>query len=260
MSRFFPDYIFEYLKKVSDNSIQLIKAPNLSLGIERDFYKYLVGLVRNDEEYRQYQPLWHAKYSGEYSSFLGSELANTLNFCPDYIVAILGAGSTIEGQAIPIRMKYNYHPRIVVPEHSRSPLLHMDEPATNILRKLMEGKEYPLDWFGDPPEEIPHLVLGPHYDEINPLLKKEVLKSIDSVYRYDDDDWKQMSYTCYIRGLKIGNSSAANLVVAKHLADAGNQVLTFIYEPFRSIYHSQRVPEMDYRDAQNIQVSIPTHQ
>lgn len=238
MSRFFPDYVIEYIKDIVNNSIKIVKAPNLSLGIERDFYKYLVNLIRSDEKYRTYQPLWHAKYSGKFSEFLGNEIANAMNFIPDYIVVGIGAGATLEGQAIPIKSKFHNKPKIIVPEHILSPLLNTGKPVINIYNKNFEID----DWFSKPPEGIPHYILGPHYDEINPLLRTEILNSVDQVYRYDDNTWQEISYKCYNSGFEIGNSSAANLAIAKHIVEKNNStVLTFIYEPFRSIYKGQNL-------------------
>ncbi|MBK7689559.1 MAG: hypothetical protein IPJ31_00010 [Bacteroidetes bacterium] len=91
MSRFFPDYVLNYIKTVSENSISIIQAPNLELGVERDFYQYLLTLVRHDADFKDFQPLWHAKFSGEYSTFLGDDLIKCLDFIPDYIVLVLGA-------------------------------------------------------------------------------------------------------------------------------------------------------------------------
>ena len=244
MSRFFPESVMDYIGKTSNESIHLIKAPNLGLGIERDFYKYLVDLVRNDSEYRRYQSLWHAKYGGDYTKLLGHELADELNICPDYIVTVVGAGSTIEGHAIPVKARFKGSPKIVVPEHSRSRLLQMKAPTEDCLNNAERRPQYPADWFVSPPSGLPHTVIGPHYDEVNPLIKKEVLKSIENVFLYDDDDWKNMSYHCYENGVEVGNSSAANLVVAKYLAERGKTVLTFIYEPFRSIYKGHKVDEV----------------
>lgn len=241
MSRFFPEYVMNYIREVSHDSIQLIRAPSSCLGIEREFYKYLVDLVRSDSRYRSFRPLWHAKYGGEYTQFLGIELAASLSVRPDYIVTVLGAGSTVEGQAIPVKTRFDGKPKIVVPEHSQSPLLNRDGLTVFDVNQAPPKRAYSSNWFSKPPQGIPHYVIGPHYDEINPLIRKGVLKSIESVLLYDDDDWKQMSYECYNNGMKIGNSSAANLVVAKRLAEKGNTVLTFIYEPFRSIYHGHNV-------------------
>lgn len=245
MSRFFPNYVLDYIQDVSNRSIHLIKAPNLSLGIERDFYQYLVELVRSDPRYRPYQPLWHAKYSGAYTRFLGHELADKISSKPDYIVTVVGAGSTLEGQAVPIKTKFDGEPKIVVPEHRQSPLLKFDGLSIFNLSERWQKREYPSSWFSRPPEGIPHYVIGPHYQEMNPLIKKEVLRTVESVFLYDDDDWKQISYYIYQRGVNVGNSSAANLFVAKRLAEEGNEVLTFLYEPFRSIYHGHNVSESE---------------
>ncbi len=243
MSRLFPDYVIDYIREVSNRSIDLIKAPNLSLGIERDFYQYLVDLVRRDSRYKTYQPLWHAKYSGAYTQFLGRNLADKVSSCPDYIVTVVGAGATLEGQAIPIQTRFGNRPKIVVPEHSQSPLLNFDGLVVAQLNHACRRMEYSDDWFSKPPQGIPHYVIGPHYEEINPLIKKEVLKCIERVFLYDDEDWKEMSYDCYRNDLKVGNSSAANLVIAKRLAEEGNTVLTFVYEPFRSIYQGHTLGE-----------------
>ncbi len=244
MSRFFPQYVLDYIREISGDSIYLIQAPNLSLGIERDFYQYLVQLVRTDPRYKRYQPLWHAKYSGQYTRFLGLELADKLSYAPDYIVTAIGAGSTLEGQAIPIKEKFDGRPKIVVPEHFRSPLLNFGGAATTI-RNGRGNKGYPADWFSRPPEGIPHYVIGPHYEEMNPLISKDVLRAVDRVFLYEDDDWKEMSFYCHQHAMGIGNSSAANLVIAKRLAEEGRTVLTFIYEPFRSIYQGHNVHDHD---------------
>jgi hypothetical protein len=243
MSRFFPKYILDYIREVSENSIKLIKAPDLELGIERDFYQYLLNLIRDNNEFKNHQPLWHAKYSGEYSTFLGNDLAKSLNLVPDYIVLVLGAGSTLEGQAIPVKQKYFNLPQIVVPEHYDSPLLS----SINIYNEPYQTTDYEQNWFSNPPKGIPHYVIGPHYDEVNPLLKGDVLRQINLVYRYREQDWKEMSFKCYSNGLGIGNSSAANLFVAKRLAEGkAANVLTFIYEPFRSFYQGHNIDKEEH--------------
>ncbi len=250
MSRFFPDYVLNYIKTVSENSISIIQAPNLELGVERDFYQYLLTLVRHDADFKDFQPLWHAKFSGQYSTFLGDDLIKCLDFIPDYIVLVLGAGSTLEGQAIPIKLKHNGIPKIVVPEHFDSSLLKIKEPKIQILNDHSKISKYGSKWFSNPPQGIPHYVIGPHFDEINPLLKKNVINEIDYVYRYGDKDWKEMSLMCYSHDLEIGNSSAANLFVSKQLAEKGNKVMTFIYEPFREFYHGHNI-ETEEKTADN---------
>ncbi|MFH1231180.1 MAG: hypothetical protein V1709_06750, partial [Planctomycetota bacterium] len=241
MSRFFPDYILNYIKEVSQNSIKIIKAPNLKLGVERDFYQYLLNLVRTDSKFKNYQPLWHAKYSGEYSEFLGNDIIKNLKFIPDYIVLVVGAGATLEGQAIPIKLNFKSIPKIVVPEHYESSLLKKRRPNIEIINETSNNKKLNTNWFSRPPKGIPHYVIGPHYDEINPLLKTAVINLIDCVYMYDELNWKEMSIKCYEKGLEIGNSSAANLYVSKQLAEKGFKVLTFIYEPFRAFYHGHNI-------------------
>ncbi|MBU1100222.1 MAG: pyridoxal-phosphate dependent enzyme [Bacteroidetes bacterium] len=239
ISRLFPDYFINYVNDTSNYLLEFIKAPNLKLGIERDFYKYLLDLVRKDPKFRNYQPLWHAKYSGEYTQFIGLEISEKMKERPDYIVAVIGAGTTIEGQAIPIKKKFHNVPKIVVPEHSKCPLLSKKKSVEDFNDDKKEATTFNCDWFENPPKDLPHMVLGPHYDEINPLLKESVFNEIDHVFKYNEEDWEQMSFKCYNNGLRIGNSSAANLAVAKYLAERGKTVLTFIYEPFRTIYQGK---------------------
>jgi len=241
MSRFFPEYIINYIKEISENGIEIIQAPNLKLGVERDFYQFLLNLVRTDEKFKNYQPLWHAKYSGEYSKFLGEDIIECLDFIPDYIVLVVGAGSTLEGQAIPIKLNFESRPKIVVPEHYESSLLKKIRPNIENINEISTNEKLNSNWFSSPPQGLPHSVIGPHYDEINPLLKPSVINLIDCVYMYDELNWKEMSIKCYENGLEIGNSSAANLYVSKQLAEKGYKVLTFIYEPFREFYHGHNI-------------------
>lgn len=244
MSRFFPDFVLDYIKKISENSINIIQAPNLKLGVERDFYQFLLNLIRKNEEFKNYQPLWHAKFSGEYSSFLGDDILKDISFEPDYIVLVVGAGSTLEGQAIPIKLSFKSKPKIVVPEHYESSILKRLRPNIENINEISKNEKINSNWFTNPPKGLPHAVIGPHYDEINPLLKKWVIDLIDCVYMYDELNWKEMSLRCYENGLEIGNSSAANLYVAKELAEKGNTVLTFIYEPLRDIYINQHLKQL----------------
>ncbi|MBK7689558.1 MAG: hypothetical protein IPJ31_00005 [Bacteroidetes bacterium] len=131
-------------------------------------------------------------------------------------------------------------PKIVAPEHFDSSLLKIKEPKIQILNDHSKISKYGSKWFSNPPQGIPHYVIGPHFDEINPLLKKNVINEIDYVCRYGKD-WKEMSLMCYSHDLEIGNSSAANLFVSKQLAEKGNKVMTFIYEPFREFYHGHNI-------------------
>ena len=64
----------------------------------------------------------HAAAGGEFTQQLGLELAKRVDSSPDYIVTVLGAGSTIEGQAIPIKRWFRNEPKIIVPEHFQSQL------------------------------------------------------------------------------------------------------------------------------------------
>jgi hypothetical protein len=89
------------------------------------------------------------------------------------------------------------------------------------------------------------MVLGPHYDNVNPLLPSEDLGQIDGVVRYSDANWQDASHTCQVANMPIGNSSAANIAVSRYLASKGRTVFTFIYEPLRQFY---TVPEVDGSD------------
>ena len=239
-SRYFPDYIKILL---SNRNLELIQAPKSNNGIEREFYKYLVNLIKSNELYNNFIPLWHAKYGGISILPLGEELAKIILDCPDYIVLSLGAGSNLEGIVLPIYRKFQKKPKIVIIEHNRSPLTEKKN-LMELSFKYMNEYDFSYDWLTDPPSGIPHMIVGPHYDEINPLLSKDVLKEVDFVYRFSDNQWKWMSSFCMKKRIEIGNSSAANLSVSRAIADKGKNVLTLILEPLRSFYVKKNIKKI----------------
>ena len=243
-SRFFPKYVKEFLKASSYGNLELREAPPTDDGREREFYRYLVEVVRKEYSRKGYMCLWHAKHSGKSLSPLGEQIASRISNCPDYIILSLGAGATLEGIALPIRKRFGNKPTIIIIEHSYSPILQRKE-FTNLSYSFMSSHSFSHNWVSKPPKGIPHYVVGPHYDEINPLLSSSVLNEVDYVVRYTDEQWKWMASFCKEKGISIGNSSAANLLVSRAIAELGKSVLTFIYEPFRPFYESKR-EKVDY--------------
>lgn len=237
-SRYFPDYIKSYLKKNSSGNLDLIEAPALNMGREREFYKYLVNIVRSDPLYRNFICLWHAKYSGRSILPLGKKLADSIKQCPDFIVLTLGAGSTLEGIALPIKKKFQGKPKLIIIEHEYSPLLRKTQ-FKELSFDFMLSKKFSDNWIVTPPKGIPHAVLGPHYDDTNPLLNKSILEEVDYIFSYTDKQWKWMASYCRNNNLSIGNSSSANLVVSRAIAECKYNVLTVIYEPFRPFYEKK---------------------
>jgi|GEM_PF-5662896 len=234
LSRHFPEYIRHYMIDHGFNNLTLIEAPPSNVGTEREFYGHLFDLMRNSERQRSHLCLWHAKYSGLAARWMGEALAHSLEVMPDDIVLSLGSGSTLEGYATPLKKHFKGRPRIVIAEHERSCLVH-DKPTLKL--SPTEPSDFRFDVeFSEPPTAIPHAVLGPHYDDLNPLIDADQLRQIDAVARYHDADWQEMSHTCRLAEMPVGNSSAANLAVARGLASQGRVVFTFVYESLRDFY------------------------
>jgi len=242
MSRLFPQNIIDLLE---DDHFHVIRAPeDRQYGIEKEFYAYLFEQMRDDEFNHNKCCLWHAKYSGRATYPFGKEVASRLEGAPDYVVSCLGAGSTLEGLQIAIQDHFKElgskkTPEIIVGEHELSPLLAKIIPYSSSSGPLQHIKEgcgkINLDDYLRV-EGVPHMVIGPHYDEINPLLSKKSIARIDRIVQYSEQDWMTMQKYLSKIGLSVGNSSAANLSVAAHLANQGNSVFTVIFEPFRDFY------------------------
>ena len=239
MSRLFPKEIIAILE--SDN-FNVIKAPRkYDHAREREFYEYLFECMKDREFRKDKFCLWHAKYGGEVSYPFGKEIAEKLDIHPTHLVSCLGAGTTLQGLQIAIQdyfkeRKVKEVPRIVVAEHERSPLFTKIIKHVTLARKRNGLEESIKEEAYQRKYGIPHLVLGPHYDEINPLLSRDSINKIDEVVLYSETEWKQIQKELLRKDLSIGNSSAANVSVAKRLANEGNNVLTVIFEPYRDFY------------------------
>ncbi|MCP4611741.1 MAG: PLP-dependent lyase/thiolase [Planctomycetes bacterium] len=235
MSRFFPEDILSFLRQEGAGRLQTVIAPSKNCGREREFYAFLYDLVRNRRVSDGLLCLWHAKYGGRAVTPLGESLARNISDPPDVIVLSVGAGATLEGWALPLKRQFACDPRIVAVEHEACRLIELpNQRRSRIDLRLPDGLS--TEWIRRPPPGIPHSVLGPHYDELNPLIASKILHGIDGVVRYSDEQWKQMATYCRSRGMSVGNSSAVNLLVSRALAELGLSVLTFIYEPCRPYY------------------------
>lgn len=242
MSRLFPKHIIDILEA---EHFHVIQAPRkYDNAMEKEFYEYLVGLMGNKDFRKNKFCLLHAKYGGKASYPFGIEIAEKLEQAPDYTVSCIGAGSTLEGLQIAIQdyfkeKKSEKIPSIIIGEHELSPLFTEFIPYRRSQGSLPSVERVIRDADSDfyaYHKELPHIVIGPHYDEINPLLSKKSIDKIDEVVQYSDHDWMTMQKHLENKGISVGNSSAANLNVAANIANEGNNVLTVIFEPFREFY------------------------
>lgn len=238
MSRYFPSDMREYVERESEGRVRTVVAPETRLPREREFYDYLVNVARKSSPANDVCCLWHAKYGGKVIEPLGTLLAEGLTDAPQDIVLTIGAGATLTGWALPICRRFGQTPRVVAAEHRACPLIELPECDIRSVNYSPHGHQ--IDWLREPPKGIPHSVLGPHYDELNPLIPKNLLSGIGMVARYGDDQWKQMASKCRSLGMSLGNSSAVNLLVSQWLAEEGRDVLTFIHEPCRPYYVDRR--------------------
>lgn len=234
----------EILEELSSYDFQIEIAPEVKgKPIEREFYDYLFQRMRNRDFSRNKDCLWHAKYSGKAMYPFGIEIAEVLKEKPDLIISCLGAGSTLEGFQLAIQDYYAekklHPPSIVVGEHELSPLFSKfikTNPSLGSPKCVRTIRESIDPNYYSKINGLPHLIIGPHYDEINPLLSKDAISRIDLVAQYSDKDCIAIQKYLMDKGISVGNSSAANLNVAANLANQGKKVLTLIFEPFRDFY------------------------
>lgn len=242
MSRLFPRHVIDILK--SENFGVIIAPEKQGKPLEREFYEHVVQLMEDQDFRRNKFCLWHARDGGEAMYPLGREIAEVLEQIPDYIVSCCGTGSTLKGLQIAIQDYFaesgaERTPSIIVAEHELSPLFVSSIPYRRSLGSppCVEREVKAVEpGFYEHVDGLPHIVVGPHYDEINPLLGKDALARIDEVVQYSEHDWMAMQKYLEQRGMSVGNSSAANLTVAANLANEGHKVVTVIFEPFRSFY------------------------
>ena len=234
----------EILEELNSYDFHVEIAPEVKgKPIEREFYDYLFQRMRDRNFSRNKDCLWHAKYSGKAMYPFGIEIAETLEEKPDLIVSCLGAGSTLEGFQLAIQDYYAKKelslPSIVVGEHELSPLFSKfieTTPSFGSPKSVRTIRESIDTNYYSKINGLPHLIIGPHYDEINPLLSKDAISRINMVAQYSDKDCIAIQKYLMEKGINVGNSSAANLNVAANLANQGKKVLTVIFEPFRDFY------------------------
>jgi len=229
MSKLFPQDILNLLQ---NESFSIMLAPDrFANRREVEFYEYLFGLMKKHDFRKNKYCLWHAKHGGNVTKWLGGVIIAGITEKPDFIVSCLGAGSTLEGVQIPVKEKFGS--KIIIPEHVQSQLFAKTGIPTTFLPS--KGESLFQNEFREV-AGVPHMVIGPHYDEINPLITKNTIQQIDEVIVYQQSDWQKIEHDLKQQGISVGNSSAANLACSKYVADNGKFVLTIIFEPQRQFY------------------------
>lgn len=235
MSRLFDR---DMVQQIETDTFSVIQAPpKRKTGMEREFYQHLLSLMKRPSFRRRTVCLWHARYSSVVMRVLGDELASNVQVLPDTIVVGVGSGATLSA-LMRVRRAQDGHSEIVVPEHRKSPVLskRVESVKSHTGEKVAVCSDEERSRFrSHSSERVPHFVIGPHYEEINPYIE-ESLSVIDQVWQYTDREWMAFSALVRENALAVGNSSAANLFVARCLADEGHDVLTVIYEPMRRYY------------------------
>lgn len=237
MSRLFDD---DMVRRLHSPGFKVVQAPaSDDVGMEREFYTYLVSLMKKSSFRQNTACLWHARYSRYVMEVFGEELSEMLDFRPDKMVVGVGSGATLSALAR-VRNLHAEDADIIVPEHVESPVM---SDIVDVVKCINDESipKCPSDQMSEfrshSSDRVPHFVIGPHYEEANPYLEDDV-ESIDEVWQYSDPEWMGFSRLLSNNSLRVGNSSAANLLIARCLADLGYDVLTATYEPMRSYYVS----------------------
>ncbi len=236
MSYLFPKHIIELLRSDNFEVIQPEHRAVFDHKREREFYDFLRNRMKDKAFAHDKFCLWHAKYGGKVGYVFGKEIAESVSSIPlDCTVSCLGAGATLEGVQIALqdwfKSKGLTAPRILVGEHELSPLFSKILPLLEIPRDAIPAPVENIRLIQVP--QLPHLVIGPHYDEINPLLSAKSIARIDGIIHYSENDWQAAQEHLFRHGISVGNSSAANVSAAWRLASQGRKVMTVIFEPLR---------------------------
>lgn len=244
MSYLFPDHIINLLEGEDFTVIKVPHQQKYDKMREREFYEFLYNKMREPEFRKNKFCLWHAKHGGEVEYPFGKELAKNMPTSINCSVSCLGAGSTLEGIQIPIQDFFKENKllllKIFLAEHELSPIFVKIMEKMEISRDVIPSiTNKDKECYIDTPE-LPHLVIGPHYDEINPLLSKKSIERIEGVIQYSEADWQSTQEHIANHGITVGNSSAANISVAWRLASQGFKVITIVFEPKRSFLLKQK--------------------
>ncbi len=132
---------------------------------------------------------------------------------------------------IPFADQFENKPTIVVSELDTSPLFSRIKPSEACHNEDIDSETSGLMVRQD--ILIPGAIIGPHHDEINPFLGKESLGRVNGVVQYSSASSLSMLAHLQKKGIHIGTSSAANICVARYLANQGKVVCVPIYEKTR---------------------------
>ena len=234
MSRYFPA---DMLELVRSRGVQVHPAPcKRGVKIEREFYSFLWELSQ-DREFRNNKAfLWHAKYGNFVMRALG-KLHAFENVTFNKIVTSVGSGSTLNYLQSLNRHHNDNRADTIICEHENATLFANKGISVRLSKSLKSGKVINPEHYGyrlPSNSRIPNSILGPHYEEINPFLGN-IADAIESVVVFNDNDWINFDSGIFDKDA-VGNSSLANLSVAKEIAEEGNTVLTAILEPSREFY------------------------
>jgi cysteine synthase len=236
MSRFFHE---EAIRLLREKGMDVIIAPEkYEKSVEKEFYEYLVTLYKDRDYSRNKICFWHAKNGGHAVVPWGYEVAEKLDKEIDYILCGIGSGATLEGLMVPAKDYFESLGKklnIVAVEHELSSSFSGKHriPLAELPLWIREGHD-DLDYAEL--KGLDSLIIGPHIDEINTLIKQETVDKIDSAVYYTEREWEVTQQAILSKGISLGNSSAANLATAIKLANQGKKVVTVFFEPLRDFY------------------------
>lgn len=234
-SRYFSERVLDELKADNFNIIQPEAREDLAL--EEEFYVKFVEDLKELRKNGNIAPLWHVKKSFMVAEILAEKMySKNKNVFDDmeYLITGMGSGGSLSAFCKILDISSNKNLKIIVPEHEKSPILWDTYPKEDLSEMNIIDKNLNTDNFYNlNSKRVPHIVFGPHYEKINNKIPQKYLDSIDGISLYSDEEWKNISSLLDGQNISVGNSSSANLVIAKKLALKGKNIITFIYESKR---------------------------
>lgn len=234
-SRYFSEKVLDELKADNLNIIQ--PEAREDLGLEEEFYIKFVEDLKKLRKNGNIAPLWHVKKSFMVAEILAEKMYSKNKNVFDeaeYLITGMGSGGSLSAFCKISDISNNKNQKIIIPEHEKSPILWDTYPKKDLSELDIIDQNLSIDNFYNlNSNRVPHIVFGPHYEKINNKIPQKYLDSINSISLYSDEEWKNISSLLDEQNISVGNSSSANLVIAKKLALKGKNVITFIYEPKR---------------------------
>jgi len=240
MSRAFNPKVVEMLEQ--DGGFVVNIAPKReNVDPVREYVLHLAELLKDTKFRKNKCYLNHTKQGWNAVYPIGREIAEQLEVPPDYIVLSVGSGSTLGGIGLGIKdyfQEQGHDTKIAVVEYETAPLFAQEKPYTSGRGRIPAAQDISAEQLKTihTRDSTIHPMTGTHFKELNPFIPQRAHDAVHHAELVSEDEIAAtQTYLKQHHGYDFGNTSAACIHAATHLANEGNNVLTMIFEPRRTI-------------------------